>query len=206
MEKAHEYFRSKNYRFSFLCTGRTIIAYAFYRRLGYSEVEAVNQFNGVFKVLDRSESTNKNVNPTIDPETVYLLYEKFVEGRTAFVMRQRDFVTMFAKRKRFDEKKSIFKENGYALLTESEGVAKVQELVAFDNATYEELIDEIEQGARNGVINHVVTDEWLLEVYKRRGYRVQTGEHGAMMVKSLADADIGEVYGKSFYLGILDWF
>jgi predicted acetyltransferase len=206
MDAAHEYFRSKNYRFSFLCTGRTIIAYAFYRKLGYAEVEAVNRFNGVFKVLDKAESGRRNLSPTIDPEKIYRLYQKFVEGKTGFAIRQNDFITMYARRKRFDEKISIFKENGYALLTESEGVAKVQELVAFDNATYEELIDEIEQGAKNGVINHVVTDEWLLEVYKRRGYRVQTGEHGVMMVKNLADVDIEQVYGKSFYLGILDWF
>ncbi|UCB52144.1 MAG: GNAT family N-acetyltransferase, partial [Candidatus Zixiibacteriota bacterium] len=206
MEKAHHYFRSKNYRFSFLCTGRTIIAYAFYRKLGYAEVEPVNQFKGVFKVLDKAETPAKNVSPTIDPEKIYRMYRKFMEGRTGFVIRQEDFITMFAKRKRFDEKRSIFKENGYALLTENQGVTKVQELVAFDKPTYEDLIDEIEQTAKAGVINHVVTGEQLLGVYKSKGYRTQIGEHGVMMVKNLTDVDIDEVYGRSFYLGILDWF
>ena len=101
---------------------------------------------------------------------------------------------------------SIFKEDRYALLTESQGVTKVQELVAFDGAAHHELIDEIEQGAKNGVINHLVADDGLLELYKRKGYRVQTGEHGVMMVKNLTDAGIEEVYGSSFYLGLLDWF
>ena len=206
MEKAHDYFRSQNYRFSFLCTTRTIIAYAFYRKSGYEEVEAVNQSKGAFKVLDRAESAARSVSPTIDPERIYRLYERFVQGRTGFVVRQKDFVTMYAKRKRFDEKKSIFKEDGYALLTESQDVTKVQELVAFDKATYEELIDEIEQAAKSGVINHVITDELLLGVYKSRGYRIQSGEDGVMMVKNLTEANIEKVYGKSFYLGILDWF
>jgi predicted acetyltransferase len=206
MEKAHEYFRSKNYRFSFLCTGRTIIAYAFYRRLGYAEVEPVNQFPGVFKVTDKVEAATKGVSPTVDPQKVYRLYQRFVQKKTGFVLRQEDFVSLFSKRKRFEEKMSIFREDGYALLTESQGVTKVQELVAFDDAAYHELIDQIEQGAKNGVINHVVPDEGLLELYKRKGYRVQTGEHGVMMVKNLTDASIDEVYGSSFYLGILDWF
>lgn len=206
MEKAHDYFRSKNYPFSFLCTGRTIIAYAFYGKLGYAEVEAVNRYWGVHKILDRSESPRKNLSPTIDPEKIYQLYQKSVQGRTGFVIRQRDFVTMYAKRKRFDEKLSIFKRNGYALLTESQKVTKVQELVAFDQAACQEFIDEIEQTAKSGVINRFVTDEWLLGEYKSREYGVQRGEHGVMMVKNLTDADIDEVYGESFYLGVLDWF
>ena len=206
MEKAHDHFRSENYPFSFLCTGRTIIAYAFYKELGYAEVEAVNRYWGVHKVLDRSESPRKDLIPTIDPEKIYQLYQKSVQGRTGFVIRQRDFVTMHAKRKRFDEKRSIFKRNGYALLTESQNVTKVQELVAVDQAACQELIDEIEQTAKSGVINHFVTDEWLLGAYKSRGYRVQKGEHGVMMVKNLTDAEISEVYGESFYLGVLDWF
>jgi GNAT superfamily N-acetyltransferase len=206
MEKAHDYFRSKNYPFSFLCTGRTIIAYAFYKKLGYAEVEAVNRYWGVYKVLDKPESPKKNLAPTIDPEGIYQLYRKSVQGKTGIVIRQRDFVTMYAKRKRFDEKISIFKKNGYALLMESQNVTKVQDLVAFDQRTYQELIDEIEQTAKSGVINHFVTDEWLLGAYKSRGYRIQRGEHGVMMVKNLTDDQIDEVYGESFYLGVLDWF
>ena len=206
MEKAHQYFRSKNYRFSFLCTGRTIIAYAFYRRLGYVEVEPVNQAQAVFKVLDKTEATAKGLSYTVDPQKVYRLYQKSVEKKTGFVLRQEDFFTLFSKRKRFEEKMSIFEENGYTLLSESQGVTKVQELVAFDKAAYQELIDQIEQGAKNGVINHLVANESLLELYKRKGYRVQTGEHGVMMVKNLTDAGVDEVYGSSFYLGLLDWF
>ena len=206
MEKAHDYFRSQNYRFSFLCTGRTIIAYAFYSKLGYTEVEAINQFRGVYKVLDKPESGGKDVSFTIDPEKIYRLYEKFVEGKTGFVIRQKDFVTMYARRKRFDEVKSIQKERGYALVTENQNVIKVQDLVALDETTYGELIDEIEQVAKSGVINRLVADEKLLSIYKSKGYRVQKGDNSVLMVKNLTDVDIDKVYGKSFYIGVLDWF
>ena len=85
-------------------------------------------------------------------------------------------------------------------------MTKVQELVAFDKAAYRELIDEIERGAKTGVINHVITDQWLLGEYQSRGYRTQSGEDGVMMVKNLTDIGTDDVYGSSFYLGIMDWF
>ncbi len=206
MEAAHHYFRSQNYRFSFLCTGRTIIAYAFYRKLGYKEVDAVNQFKGAYKVLDKTESEGKNVSSALNSKKIYQLYEKFVEDKTGFVVRQKDFVTMFAKRKRFDERKSIQKEKGYALLTESQNVTKVQDLVALDDSTYGELIEEIERFAKSGVINRSVANEGVLNIYKSKGYRVQNGDDGVLMVKNLTGAEIDAVYGESFYIGILDWF
>lgn len=207
MEKAHGYFRSKNYRFSFLCTTRALIAYGIYVRMGYAEVDWANQFKGVYKVLDKTESGGRSVaSATIDPEKICQLYEKFMQGRTGFVIRQKDFVTMFARRKRFDEKKSIFRQNGYALATENQGVIKVQDLVATDDAAYGELIDKIEQMAQKGVINRSVSDRRLLDLYQSKGYRVQEGDDGVMMVKNLTDAGIDEVYGDSFYIGVLDWF
>jgi ribosomal protein S18 acetylase RimI-like enzyme len=56
MEKAHSYFRSQKYPFSFLSTIRTIIAYALYLKLGYREVDVVNRYLGAYKVLNRAES------------------------------------------------------------------------------------------------------------------------------------------------------
>ena len=207
MEKAHDYFRSQNYPFSFLCTGRTIIAHAIYQKMGYAEVDWVNQFKGVYKVLDKAESGGTTVaSPTIDPEKIYQLYERFVQGRTGFVVRQKDFVTMYAKRKRFDEKKSIFRQNAYALVTENQGVIKVQDLVALDDAACEELIDQIEMVAQKGVIHRRIGDQRLLSIYKSRGYRLQEEDDGVMMVKNLIDTRIDKVYGDSFYIGALDWF
>jgi hypothetical protein len=129
-----------------------------------------------------------------------------MEDKTGFVVRQKDFVTMFAKRKRFDEGKSIQKEKGYALLAESRNVIKVQNFVELDNATYKELLDEIERMFRDGVINRLVADEKLLQIYKCSGYRVQKGDNSVLMVKKLTDVDIDQVYGKSFYIRMLDWF
>jgi predicted acetyltransferase len=206
MEAAHDYFRSQRYRFSFLCTIRTIIAYAFYLKLGYTEVEAVNQFIGAYKVLDKSESLAQKAKSNLDSQKICQIYEKFVNDKTGFVVRQKDFVTMFAKRKRIDEQKSMLKPKGYALVTEDQSVIKVQDLVALNESTYEELVEGIEENAKNGVINRLVADDTLLAIYKSKGYRFQIGDNSVLMVKNLTDVDVDKVYGKSFYMGLLDWF
>lgn len=206
MEEAHNYFLKKKYRFSFLCTTRTIIAYRIYKKLEYVEVEYVNQFPGVYKVLDKTQSVDKKADSKLDPEKIYRIYEKFTENKTGFAVRQKDFVTMFAKRRRFDEGKSLQKERGYALLGKDRDVIKVADMVALDDATYGELIDEIEQLTKNGVISRLVADEKLLRAYKSKGYHVQRGDDGVLMVKNLTDVSIDKLYRDSFYMGSLDWF
>jgi predicted acetyltransferase len=206
MEAAHNYFRKQKYRFSFLCTSRTIIAYGIYRKLGYAEVEYLNRSASVYKVLDKTEPVATKTGTGLDPEKIYKIYEKFVENKTGFSVRQKDFVTMFAKRKRFDDRKSIQKEKGYVLLSESRNVIKVHDMVAFDDASYGELIDKIEEFAKSGVINRLVADKRLLSIYKSRGYRVQMRDDGVLMVKNLSDVSIDKVYGESFFMAILDWF
>jgi hypothetical protein len=52
----------------------------------------------------------------------------------------------------------------------------------------------------------LVADKRLLGIYKSRGYRVQKGDDGILMVKNLSDASIDKLYDESFYMGILDWF
>jgi predicted acetyltransferase len=206
MEEAHNYFRKQEYRFSFLCTTRTIIAYRIYDRLGYTEVEHINQIPAVYKVLDKSGPPYKKTPTKLDPEKIYNIYKKFVENKAGFAVRQKDFVTLFARRKGFEEGKSIQKENGYALLVKVRNVIKVQDLVALDDIVYRKLIDEIEEIAKSGVIDASVGDERLLNIYKSKKYQIQKGRHGVLMVRNLTDAPFDQVYGESFHMGALDWF
>jgi GNAT superfamily N-acetyltransferase len=206
MEKAHQYFRSRDYRFSFLCTGRTIIAYRIYREMEYEEVDSVNQIKAVYKVLNKPKREKTNASSSLDSDRIFHIYQQFVQNKVGFALRQRDFAAMYAKRKRYDPKKSILKPKGYALLLDSENVTKVRDMTALDYDTYGELIDETEYHAQNGVVNGSVDDDKLVELYRSKGYLVQNGHNGVVMVKSLKEAGFEEVYGRSFYIGALDWF
>jgi predicted acetyltransferase len=206
MERSHQYFQSRGYRFSFLCTSRTIIAYRIYREMEYEEVEAVNAFKAVYKVIDKPQPPFSMQPGYLEPDAIYALHARFAQGRCGFVVRQGDFVSAYSRWKRFDEAKSIYLPNGYALLSDNQNVTKVQDMAALDYDTYAELIDRTERQARAGVINRSVADPELLDLYRSKGYRVQDVSNSVVMVKHLADAGFDQVYSKSFYIAPLDWF
>ena len=205
MEKAHQYFQEKKYRFSFLVTSRTIIAYAIYEKMGYVEVEKVNQYPIAYKVFKQYKDEKKS-EAKLDSVKVFEIYKEFVKDKTGFVKRQKDFLRVFSERKRFDVERSIQEENGYALSSGSKDVAKIQELISLNDQTYEGLLDQVESFAQGGVIDRMVTNEKLVEIYKARGYHIQSGDHGVVMVKKLDEVKFEEKYGSAFHIGMLDLF
>lgn len=205
MDRAHHYFQEREYQFSFLTTSRTIIAYALYQKMNYVEIEKVNRFPIAYKVLGK-EKVVKRFGARLNEKKIYQIYQEFVKDKTGFIVRQKDFLRLFLEQKRFDEKKSIPEKNGYALLSEFRNVIKIQELVSLDDRTYEKLLDQVESFAQGGVIDRMVTDEKLLQIYKDRGYRIQEGDHGVLMVKKLGEVDFEERYGDAFHIGMLDLF
>lgn len=205
MEKAHQHFREKKYPFSFLTTSRTIIAYALYVRMGYVEVEKVNQYPMAYKVLGKSRE-GKKPKAKLNYDKVYQIHQEFVKDKTGFVIRQKDFGGLFAQWETFDKNKSIQKQNGYALTREVRKTIKIQELLSLDEPTYEKLLEQVESIAPAGVLDRLVTDEKLLKIYKKRGYSLQEGSNSVLMVKKLGDREFEDAYGDKFHIGLLDYF
>ena len=205
MDRAHAYFREKKYPFSFLTTSRTIIAYALYVRMGYVEVQKVNQYPIAYKVLGKHREEKKS-KTKLNYDKIYDIYQQFVEDRTGFVIRQKDFGGLFAQWETFDQKKSLQKQNGYALIREVRKTIKIQELVSLDDSTHEKLLDQVESKAPAGVLDRLVTDEKLLKIYSARGYNIQEGSNAVLMVKKLGDREFEQAYGDKFHIGLLDYF
>lgn len=205
MDKAHQYFQEKKYLFSFLCTSRTIIAYAIYVRMGYVEAEKVNSYREAYKVLGE-EKPEKKSETVLDQKKIVDLYQKFVKDKTGFAIRQANFLEVLSERKRFDDKRSVLLPGGYALVTGPREVSRIMELVGSDEETYHELLDQVEAFSPNGVIDRMITDEKLHQVYKDRGYCIEDGDHGVVMFKKLAQAEFEEKYGDSFHMGMMDMF
>ncbi|HVP36694.1 MAG TPA: GNAT family N-acetyltransferase [Terriglobales bacterium] len=205
MDKAHQYFLQKKYPFSFLCTSRTIIAYAIYVRMGYVEIEKVNDYPEAYKVLGESRPERKS-ETELDQNKITKLYQEFVKDKTGFSVRQKNFMELLSERKKFDDKRSILTQNGYALVSGPKEVSRIMEIISPDEETYHGLLDQVESFSPNGVIDRMVTDEKLHQVYKDRGYCIEDGDHGVVMVKKLAQAEFEEEYGDSFHMGMLDMF
>jgi predicted acetyltransferase len=205
MDKAHQYFQQKKYPFSFLCTSRTIIAYAIYVRMGYVEVEKVNSYPEAYKVLGEVKPEGKS-ETGLDQSKIFNLYQEFVKDKTGFAVRQKNFLEVLSERKKFDDKKSVLMQKGYALVSGPREVSRIMELVSSDEQSYHNLLDQIESFSPNGVIDRMITDDKLHQVYKDRGYCIEEADHGVVMVKRLAQAEFEEKYGNAFHMGMMDMF
>lgn len=56
LQKSHEYFRDNGYKFSLLNTNKSLIAHAFYQKLGYREALT---YPSAYKVIERTKKTTR---------------------------------------------------------------------------------------------------------------------------------------------------
>ena len=205
MDRAHAYFEENKYPFSFLLTNRTIIAYALYKKMGYVEIEKFSQYPTAYKIL-RKDEPEKKLQAELNPEKIHKLYFEYVKDKTGFVVRQKDFINVFLAWKNFESKRPIHQQNGYALIAEMRGSVRIRELISLDDRTYWSLLDQVESLAEAGIVDRLVADENLLEIYKARGYNIQQGDHLTFMVKKLSDFEFESTYGDGFQIRALDLF
>jgi ribosomal protein S18 acetylase RimI-like enzyme len=211
MNRVHEHFREKGYRFSFLCTSHTLVAYAMYQKLGYADLlERTN----AYKVLEskRTKPVTKEKAQKPDFDKLLQIYNKYVKDKTGFVVRDKDYLTMLKKTIGFSNKEFIIDEDGYVIYKYNVGgvwtkATWIRELVALNTKEMNRLLNLVEAKAADLILDRDVTDEALLPIYKARGYMIQKRSHIVIMVKSLtADVSFKQTYGSKFYLTDLDFF
>jgi GNAT superfamily N-acetyltransferase len=206
MNRAHEHFEEKGFRFSFLTTSRTLIAHAFYEKLGYTDIV---QYPSAYKSLVQKKSERSRMRKTegMDSDRILRIYNRYVQGRVGFVVRDAAHLKMLRKGERITAKQCIVSEEGYAIFRKDREGVWVKELVALNAGIMEKLVSELEQQARDVVYDRIVLDDTLRGIYANRGYMIHTQSHSVLMVKSLtADTSPKRAYGDRFYMTALDWF
>ena len=211
MNRVHEHFREKKYRFSFLCTSHTLVAYAMYQKLGYTDLL---ERPSAYKVLNlkKAKATGEQRSGKLDFDRLLKVYSKFVKGKTGFVVRDKAYLTMLKKTGYFGGKDCIIEEDGYVIFRSNWGgkwtkATWIRELVALNAKEMNRLVGLVEAKARDLIMDRDVPDKALLQVYKSRGYMIEERSHGVIMVKPLtADATFKQTYGDKFYLTDLDFF
>jgi ribosomal protein S18 acetylase RimI-like enzyme len=206
MKQAHKYFIERGYRFSFLTTSSTIVAYALYRKLGYSDVTS---FPGVYKTKEKKEKQAPEHGSTSkwDSSKIVGIYHKYVKNRTGFVVRDQTYMKMLVKVYEIRAKECITTQRGYAIFKKEKTQVRIRELIAHDHKEMNRLIVLVEDKAKNVVYGRAVLDPDLRKVYESHGFTVLGAGHGVLMVKELtADASFKEAYGNKFYMSALDHF
>jgi len=204
-EATHEYFRSRGYRFSFLNTSPTLVAYSLYKKLGYSDVYS---YPSVYKVLNtpKAQPTRKET-LKLDLDRILALYNKHVMNRVGLVVRDRAYLAMLAKDKRLTKKGVVCSDKGYIVFKKEQYSTRIFEVATQSKAEATKLVGAVERQARGVIVARAVLDKALHRVYSSRGYTALAEGHGMFMVKSLeTNAAFSQVYGNEFFQTQLDHF
>ncbi|MEM3536175.1 MAG: GNAT family N-acetyltransferase [Candidatus Bathyarchaeia archaeon] len=206
MEKAHAHFKEKGYRFSFLTTSRTIIAHAFYEKLGYFDLF---DSPSAYKILEakKKKPSVKGEKAKLDFDKILQIYNAYVEGKTGFVVRDKAHLRMLKKAESLSPNQCIINDEGYVFFRREKGGICVRELVALNAQQTNRLIGLVEDKAKDMVYERTVLDKTMLQVYKSRGYIIQNKSHWVMMIKPLTqNASFKQIYGEKFFFTGLDAF
>jgi ribosomal protein S18 acetylase RimI-like enzyme len=206
MNSAHRHFEEKGYRFSFLDTRPSLIAHAFFKKLGYTDVF---EYPSAYKVIghEKAKPSGEGDTARLDLDRILEIFNEFSRDKTGFVIRDKAHMKMLKKDEGITAKKCVMSQKGYAIFRKDKDGVCVRELVALDLEETERLVSLIEQKAKTLVYDRSVLDSGLLRVYESRGYMIHRRSHGVMMVKPLAaNASFSETYGDRFYVSGLDHF
>lgn len=206
MNAAHQYFKDKNYRFSFLATSPALIAHELYGKLGYLDLI---EYPSAYKVVkDKKDAPYKKEKAAkLDLDRILKIYNEFSKDRTGLVIRDKPYLKMLKKVEGITSKHSMIHDRGYVIFREDKSGIGIRELVALDAEEMHVLISHIEERTKGVVYDRAVLNSALRDVYRSRGYMIQDRGYGLMMFKPLTrDASFKRVYGDKFYLSRLDVF
>ncbi len=205
MTKSHEYFKEKRFKFSFLYTSRTLIAYALYQKLGYADAVI---YPSVYKVAKKPEKPAEEIGEKVnlDWNKVLKIHKQATKNRTGFVIRDKQYGEMLETREKIQPEKSVITERGYALLSENEGNVRVQELIAPTREEISELIIQIEEKTAKTVVDKIVIDKKTVETYQSHGFMILRNSYDRLMSKPFTDVTFAEAYGQKFYATSVDSF
>ena len=207
LNRAHEHFKEKDCRFSFLTTSPTIVAHGLYEKLGYFDVTS---FPGVYKVKEKpnkQKTVKREKASKLNLTRMLEIYREYVKNKTGFVARDETYMKMLVKTHEIAAKECITIEKGYVIFKKDKKQVRIRELVANDKKEMNELIGIVEDKAQNVIYGRDVLDATLREAYADRGFTVLNSGHGVLMVKELTShASFKEAYDNKFYMSALDHF
>jgi ribosomal protein S18 acetylase RimI-like enzyme len=208
LNRAHEHFRAKNYRFSLLTTSPTIVAHSLYEKMGYFDVTSFPSAYKIRQKDERHEISEREGVSKWNLARMLELFHEYVKNKTGFVVRDEAYMKMLMKQYEISAKECIMTQRGYVIFKKEKKQARVRELVAQNNKEMDRLIRLVENKAQRIVIGRLgAWDPALDRAYKSRGFIVLETGHGVLMVKQLlAKATFNVFCGKRFYMSALDHF
>jgi len=206
MQKVHQYFQEQGYRFSFLNTSRSIIAYAYYQKLGYT---VATEFPSAYRIFQKTRTPKpaENGKKRLDWKKILEIYDQYSTQKTGLVVRDKEYYKMLVKGEMIQPEKTIMAKTGYVFFKEEKETMLIREIISPTIGEANELIEEVEKRAQTIVCDRVILDNKILQAYQSRGYMVLNRSYVVLMVKPLRKSvTFRQVYGDKFYRSDADFF
>jgi hypothetical protein len=140
-------------------------------------------------------------------EHVARAFSEFTADRTGFVIRTMDFVSFQEWKGEFDPVVSVFIDGGYALVNDHHGPLEIAEITGLNFETQDKVIEILEMRAKGAIVDPWVTDNGLLEVYKKRNYITYKDHYVVVMAKALEPGvTVEDVSGNAVYMSKFEIF
>jgi ribosomal protein S18 acetylase RimI-like enzyme len=210
LQASEEYLRQQGIRLSFLTTSRSIVAYDWYREVGYEVIKSVEEYPYLYKTFKTFPAVERKVSPSrtfkLDLRQVRDLFDLYNQSHCGFVIRNQKDLKAREMEGTFSRKLSISADGGYALLKGGQGAIQFMEILARNEKTYNQVIKLAESKAKHAAVAIHPFDPQAQEALKKTDYQFHCGSYGVLMCKSLAKTSFADLYDESFMLSRLDWF
>jgi len=203
MNAAHEYFKQKNYSFSFLSTVPTSMAYNLYKAMDYKDL---TEFPSAYKTIQNGdikilEKTRKRLNF----EKILEIYTEYSKAKTGFVIRDKEYLNTLMRVEGLNAKDCMIEEQGYVINKKDKNGTRIKEIVALSAKCLKRLVQKVENNTRTAVYDKAVMDNKVLQIYRARKYMLLSRSNAVAMIKPLTAAvSFKQTYGDKFYVGGLD--
>ena len=208
LDRSHEYFMAKGYRFSILTTSPTIVAHGLYARLGYFDVAPfISAYLGARPKARKAPRPRGSARP--DFSRMLELFRQSVKGKTGFAIREEEYLRTLFKLYAISAKDCVLTERGYLIFKKEKDCIRIAELVAQNDKEVLKLIELVEGLTKKPIVGRlgIPGSGDLIRAYRSRGFTVLDNGHGVLMAKELVvGASFKDCFGDRFCMSILDHF
>jgi GNAT superfamily N-acetyltransferase len=214
IEEAHNRLIDEGIRYSFLGTGKSMVAYDLYRKLGYNDFTIFKR--GMMKCQDKGSSGIK-LKPKADIETIVNLFYEYSKDHLGFVKRPKNFLEVRKAWSWFQyDLVGIFYEDerplGYMIASKENKILKLWELCCPAKEDLKRCLSVL--GTKFHVdhivinlVDRFVDEEQLI----KSGFNIFDESWGILMAKDLkgkaSAKNIQKIYGidqNKFHMTIMD--
>ncbi len=207
LEHVEDEYRQKGYRFSFLFTSRTLVAWHLYRKIGYQDLACGKVAPRCHKLFAGQKKAPKIRHPKPNYRLVEKLHEELTRTRCGFAVRNPGWLKALEKTWKPGPGFVVACRDGYALVEDFRGALWIDEILCRDQRAYLRILARLLRRKPGVLIDTAVWDPVLRNIYRRQGFRFWHRTYGTLMAKSLVPTiSIHTAFGPRFYWTVADQF